>query len=290
MWLDEVKLFEIINNLLSNALKFTQEGFIELRVQLNLLDSSEFPGAKLDIWVADSGPGIRAGEEDKIFVPFYQGTCDADQRLEGTGLGLSIVKELVRTLRGEIRVERAAGGGSLFHVSLPIKIAASTCVEGIRPEFDSTDAPRRPVLSDNGEFGGRRLLLVDDNELNAMLACRVLEALGFEVELAADGGKAVEAFGKRPFDIVLMDCQMPVMDGYAATRAIRKIEQQTSGRRTPVIAITAYTLAGDRDKCLAAGMDDYLGKPYSVKELRPKLVRWLVNQRVDVAPWTSATS
>lgn len=116
-----------------------------------------------------------------------------------------------------------------------------------------------------------------------MLASRLMEAIGFEVVTAENGVVALEIFEKLRFDLVLMDCQMPVMDGYAATRGIRDHERRTSMCRTPVIAITAYTLAGDREKCLAAGMDDFLGKPYSLKELRPKLDQWLLRPTPDPA-------
>jgi CheY-like chemotaxis protein len=116
---------------------------------------------------------------------------------------------------------------------------------------------------------------VEDNELNAWLAQRLLQALGFEVIVAANGALAVERWAAETFDLVLMDCQMPVLDGYAATRQIRAFESSRGASRTPVIAITANTLAGDREACLTAGMDDYLGKPYTVKELQRVLVRWL---------------
>jgi len=118
------------------------------------------------------------------------------------------------------------------------------------------------------------MLLVEDNELNALLAARLMAALGFEVVTAANGALAIEAIERQAFDLVLMDCQMPVMDGYDATRAIRKLESGTR-RRTPVIAVTAYALDGDREKCLAAGMDDFLAKPYALSDLRPKLRRWV---------------
>jgi two-component system, sensor histidine kinase and response regulator len=126
------------------------------------------------------------------------------------------------------------------------------------------------------------MLLVEDNELNALLASRLMAALGFEVVTAANGALAIEAIGRQAFDVILMDCQMPVMDGYDATLAIRRLESR-AGKRTPVIAVTAYALDGDREKCLAAGMDDFLAKPYSLSDLRRKLKRW-------VRPASQATS
>ena len=162
---------------------------------------------------------------------------------------------------------------------MPIRLAPSNVVPLARsaePD-DGARALVAPavVLAHSSEFRGRSLLLVDDNELNASLACRLMETIGFQVEMAANGAVALEKFASRRFDIILMDCQMPVMDGYAAAQAIRAIETRTCAPRTPVIAITAYTLHGDREKCLAAGMDDFLGKPYALRDLRPKLHRWI---------------
>ena len=281
--IDEVKLFEIVNNLVSNALKFTRAGFVELGVHLSLASPSQFPDATLNIRVSDSGPGISQSDQDKVFVPFFQVDGGPDRSAGGIGLGLSIVKDLVAALSGEIRVESTPGVGSVFHVTLPVKLVDVGAVTGEAPALTAPEAASPPHPdADASEFAGKRLLLVDDNELNAMLASRLLKTLGFEVTIAENGAVALDAYARGRFDIVLMDCQMPVLDGYAATRHIRELEARTAARRTPVIAITANTLAGDREKCLAAGMDDYLGKPYSVRELRPMLARW-VRKRAAVA-------
>jgi len=279
---DEVKLFEIVNNLVANALKFTRAGFVELCVHLSLSSPSQFPKATLHIQVSDSGPGIAQGDLDKVFVPFFQVDGGPDRRAGGIGLGLSIVKDLVTALSGEIQVESTPGVGAVFRVTLPVELVERGAAS---PHLPSSAAPPDPPPPDpdSSEFPGRRLLLVDDNELNALLASRLLKTLGFEVTIAENGAVALDAFARGRFDIVLMDCQMPVLDGYAATRHIRELEARTAARRTPVIAITANTLSGDREKCLAAGMDDYLGKPYSVRELRPKLTQWLPQRTVVAA-------
>jgi CheY-like chemotaxis protein len=281
---DEVKLFEIVNNLVANALKFTRAGFVELGVHLGLASPSQFPKATLHVQVSDSGPGIAQADLDKVFVPFFQVDGGPDRRAGGIGLGLSIVKDLVTALSGEIQVESTLGVGSVFRVTLPVELVERGAASASAPYLPSSATPSDPLLAgpDGSEFAGRRLLLVDDNELNAMLASRLLRTLGFEVTIAENGAVALDAFARGRFDIVLMDCQMPVLDGYAATRHIRELEARTAARHTPVIAITANTLTGDREKCLAAGMDDYLGKPYSVRELRPKLAQWLP-QRAAIA-------
>lgn len=279
---DEVKLFEIVNNLVSNALKFTRDGFVELGVHLSLSPTKEYPNAVLNIEVRDTGPGIAQDDLDKVFVAFFQVDAGPDRRSGGIGLGLSIVKDLVSALSGEVSVQSTPGEGSSFHVTVPVilmgspnHLASPQASTVVKPALPGSMPVAESPFVGMVEFPDRRLLLVDDNDLNAMLASRLLKTLGFDVTVAENGAVALDAFARGRFDLVLMDCQMPVLDGYAATRHIRELENRTGARRTPVIAVTANTLAGDREKCLAAGMDDYLGKPYSVHELRPKLVRWL---------------
>jgi len=279
---DEVKLFEIVNNLVSNALKFTEAGHVELRVGLKVPVPGELSQALIDIHVNDTGCGIPSGDLDRIFLPFFQHNCGSQARSSGTGLGLSIVQQLVQVLGGEIVVESAVGQGSSFFVSLPVKVieAAKPIIES-DGQFDRIDPPGATA------FIGRRILLVDDNELNVMLAARLMEAIGFEVVTAANGQLAVEEVQRAAFDVVLMDCQMPVMDGYDATRAIRALERRLLLRATPIIAVTAYALDYDLEKCLAAGMNDFLAKPYSLADLKPKLMRWL---RVAPQPTSALTA
>lgn len=277
---DEVKLFEIINNLVSNALKFTSSGFVELVVGLSMPATMALPRAALDIRVTDSGQGIGEDELEKVFLPFYQRRRGGDTGSRGTGLGLSIVKQLVDALGGGIQVQSSLGNGSAFAVSLPVTLvsAQTPAVADGPPSLGSLTRPTviQPVEpSEQPEFHGLRLLLVDDNELNAMLASRLMAAIGFEVVTAANGAIAVEIIGREDFDLILMDCQMPVMDGYEATRAIRQLEARATRGRAPIIAVTAYALAGEREKCLSAGMDDFLAKPYALSDLTPKLRRWL---------------
>ncbi len=229
----------------------------------------QFPKAMLDVCVRDSGSGIPASDIDKVFLPFFQRQA-ANVQMGGIGLGLSIVKELVDKMGGQVAVTSEEARGTSFRVSLPVEIVRSSTLAKM------TKPPQRPAgTAADAEFHGRRLLLEDDNELNAELASQLFKALGFEVALAVNGADAVEQFEQAIFDLVLMDCQMPILDGYEASKQIRKIERRLSSPRTPIVAITAYALDGDREKCLAAGMDDYLTKPYSIADIRPKLARWI---------------
>jgi len=274
---DEVKLFEIVNNLASNALKFTDAGYVELHVGLQVHTSGAFSQARINVRVADTGSGISSEDLDKIFLPFIQ-RGHSSKTAGGTGLGLSITQQLVQVLGGEIKVESSLGEGSTFFVSLPVTVVAApqSSTVGVDDPRQSSERLSRPIASSTAmNFAGRRMLLVDDNELNLMLAARLMETIGFEVSTAANGQLAVEAIQRAAFDIVLMDCQMPVMDGYDATRTIRALEDRLALQRTPIIAVTAYALDGDREKCLSAGMDDFLAKPYSFADLKPKLTRWL---------------
>jgi signal transduction histidine kinase/ActR/RegA family two-component response regulator len=271
---DEVKLFEIVNNLVSNALKFTRAGFVELQIQLEALGPETLPGAMLHVEVRDSGPGIPEAQQAKVFLPFFQVDSAETRHVGGTGLGLSIVKELVSLMKGRIELTSASGKGSTFHVQLPVRIARHGGTDHRLEDAQSRIVPFPSSAHERGIDGGR-VLLVEDNEFNVTLPSQVLGSLGFEVIVAQDGAEAVSAFTKLRFVAVLMDCQMPVMDGYAATRRIRELERQSNAARLPIIALTANVFAGDRQRCVEAGMDDYLAKPYSKAELQNVLSRWI---------------
>ena len=290
--LDEVKAFEIINNLVSNAIKFTAAGRVELRVQLERASDEGYPSAVLQIVVADTGSGIPPEEKEKIFLPFYQVDRAASRKTGGTGLGLSIVKELVSVLGGTLDLTSEVDIGTEVRVAIPVQVA--TAVEGppvaVRtpdcgvPALNGrdTNGPTRSTML--GSLAGR-VLLVEDNELNASLAARLLRLMGLDVVVAQNGEAGLRRAFESRFDAILMDCQMPVMDGYEATRRIRLRERATAAWPTPIVGLTANTLSGDRQGCLDAGMSDYLGKPYAANELHSLLCRWLPrppkNEAVD---------
>ncbi|MEY2473331.1 MAG: hypothetical protein QOK28_2660 [Actinomycetota bacterium] len=249
---DRLRLRQVISNLLSNAVKFTGAGSVELRVSR---------GAQgLVFEVLDTGIGISDDAANYLFDPFVQGDPSTTRRFGGTGLGLAICRQLVTLMNGEIGAEPRPGGGSRFWFSLPL--VPATSVPKVAESMLSTASAR------SSKHGGH-VLVVEDNAVNRKVAVGMLEQLGYTCEVALDGVEAIAAFGRGSFDAVLMDCQMPRMDGYDATCAIRALE---SDAHTPIVAMTASAMAADRDRCLAVGMDDYLSKPIN-RDLLAKVLR-----------------
>ncbi|MCK6545919.1 ATP-binding protein [Myxococcota bacterium] len=264
---DEVRLRQILSNIVSNALKFTERGSITVRVTV-------VPGAAGDrvpvrFECTDTGVGISPDVQQRLFRPFEQGDASAARRSGGTGLGLAISKQLVELMGGTIDVESVVGVGSTFRVQIPLERVE-------RAELATEEHPRSDELA--GRFTGRRVLLVEDNAVNQMIALKFLAKLGATTHTATNGVEALELISRSdPFDAILMDCQMPVMDGYAATARLRE-DEAPRGRRTPVIALTANALEGDADRCLQAGMDAHLGKPYGLLQLADVLTRCMPDQ------------
>jgi signal transduction histidine kinase len=250
---DEGRLRQVLTNLVVNALKFTHQGGVVLRVR-----TGARPG-RIAIAVADSGIGIAPEAQQRIFRPFEQADGSTSRRYGGTGLGLAIVSQLVRQMGGEVALESSLGRGSTFTFEIDLPAA---------------DAPGEaaPVTREAGGAACRRLriLLVDDNPVNLKLAARLLERDGHAVAPAPGGERALELLAEEPFDVVLMDVQMPGMDGLEATAELRRREAG-SGRRTPIVALTAHSFPEDRTRCLAAGMDGYLAKPLEREALRVAL-------------------
>lgn len=250
---DPTKVCQIITNLLSNAIKFTQQGEVKLAITTQLVTDTV---TEIAFTVSDTGIGIPKEKHDAIFSSFEQAETNTTRKYGGTGLGLAIIKKLTEGMGGNVNLTSEVGKGSSFCVVLPFTL----CTEN--KEAITETSPQKPTAS----LKGKRGLLVEDNELNQMVANEFLAAAGIEVTTVSDGLQAVEATSATQFDFILMDIQMPNMDGYAAANAIRK-----QGIETPIIAMTAHALAGEKEKCLAAGMNDYLTKPIKRDLLHNKL-------------------
>ena len=254
---DPLRIRQILLNLLGNAIKFTDQGEVELSVTAQILPRGM---ASLHFAVRDTGIGIPLDKQAHIFEAFAQEDSSTSRRFGGTGLGLSICRQLVELMDGRMWLESTPGQGSTFHFSLELPIIdGATSDQSIRgPDF---------IASITG--GSAEVLLVEDNRVNQKVATALLERQGYRVTLAENGARAVDlvATGSTTFDIILMDMQMPVMDGLEATRRIRKFETDNGRPRLPIIAMTANAMQGDREICVAAGMDDYISKPIRADEL-----------------------
>ena len=255
---DPTRIRQILANLVSNALKFTEKGHVLIRIRVV---SSEGNNADIRMEVEDTGVGIQEEVIGKLFNEFTQADGSTTRKYGGTGLGLAIVKQLVEMMRGQFGVESVPGKGSTFWFEVPLEISAEQSLK------QSPDQE----LELKGELSGH-VLLVEDNPINQMVAQKMLEKIGIESTLAADGQEALNMLEQGKFDAVLMDCQMPVMDGFEAARRIR---EQSLLSELPVIAMTANVMEGDREKCLEAGMNDYIGKPVVQADLKKTLARWL---------------
>ena len=243
---DPMRLRQVLTNLVGNALKFTDDG--EIRVEVTRAHSSD-PARPIGLRfaVADSGIGIQAADRARIFEAFTQVDGSATRRFGGTGLGLAISSQLVRRMGGQLEVESAPGQGSTFSFVLPFSVAEAQSLAPVRSSFAR---PARPLA----------ILLAEDAPVNQLLVRRLLEKAGHTVTVVETGAQAVEALARAHYDVVLMDIQMPEMDGFEATATIRARERN-GHRRVPVIALTAHAMEGDRERCIAAGMDGYLSKP-----------------------------
>ena len=258
---DPTRLRQVLSNLVGNAIKFTSEGDIGLRVGHKSSGGILFE-------VSDSGHGVPFEAQRRIFKPFDQADESITRQSGGTGLGLAISKQLVEMMDGEIHLKSQIGEGSVFSFVLPL--AASAQMTDTATDDASPQRSKGLNL-----FHGRKIMLVEDNSVMREVAEEMLTLLGADTATARNGQEAVNRVQSERFDLVLMDCQMPVLDGYGATRAIRSLVSTDEQERLPIVAMTANAMAGDREKCLAAGMDDYLSKPFSIDQLSASLSRWL---------------
>ena len=264
---DDLRLHQILSNLLRNAVKFTHRGDVRLKVSSARKDRIRF-----EVW--DTGIGLTAEQKRKIFDPFQQADTSTTREYGGTGLGLSISKQLVGLMGGQIGADGRPGRGSVFWfvVALP---------ESELPSEEPTVRISMPAESPPPEH--RRVLVVEDNPVNRKVVCRMLARLDLEVETAENGMVALELWEPGRYLMVFMDLQMPRMDGFDTTRGIRK--QEAPGARMPIVALTANAMPGDRERCLAAGMDDYLSKPVVFRELKRVVREWAVpgDKTVDLS-------
>ncbi len=251
---DPTRLNQILLNLVSNALKFTEKGSVRVLVELK---EESLSGYMIQFSVSDTGIGIPEDKLSTIFERFTQADTDTTRKYGGTGLGLSISKLLIELQKGSISVESRLSEGSTFYFTLPFKRSTK------RPITPPAPKPAQPMSATR-----LKVLLVEDNTLNQRLATRVLENLGFEPDLAENGRIATEKVAQKAYDVILMDLQMPEMDGYQATQFIRNELKST----IPIIAMTAHSLVGERDKCLTIGMDEYIPKPFSPTDLFNKII------------------
>jgi PAS domain S-box-containing protein len=292
---DSGRLRQVLINLLGNAVKFTASGEVVLRVAA---EQQSDKSAMLRFEVTDTGIGIPEETQPRLFQPFHQADTSTTRRYGGSGLGLAICAQLVGLMGGQIGVRSRPGEGSTFWFTVSLEKAAISaaaiewlnqskpvkpsellrCLASLQPG----DRPPAPAQTPSEPLRKmpdvqtpvRHILVAEDNPINQKVVSIQLRKLGYQPDLAGNGREALEALKRIHYDIVLMDCQMPEMDGYEATREIRKNEAGSSSHTT-VIALTAFGLSGDREKCLEAGMDDYLSKPIKLEQLKEMLERWL---------------
>ncbi|MCW9025422.1 MAG: ATP-binding protein [Gammaproteobacteria bacterium] len=259
---DPLRLGQVMLNLCSNAVKFSQAGE-QVALNVSLKNETEHDAVLL-FTVKDTGIGISKDQQENIFQTFSQADSSTTRQYGGTGLGLAISRTLVQMMGGEIWLESEPNVGSSFSFTVRIRKQQLDS-----HQWDSSDSPAHDAIT---QLQGATILLVDDNELNQELVRTLLDVIGVTVETASNGQEALDLLSKHNFDGVLMDCQMPVMDGYEATRQIRKNE---IFRDLPIIALTANVMKDDIDKCLASGMNDHITKPFDIDVMYTTMAKWI---------------
>jgi two-component system, sensor histidine kinase len=260
---DPTRIRQICANLINNAIKFTHSGSVTLTSDWQGLNNQS---ATLIIAIKDTGVGIAKEQIDRIFMPFQQADVSTTRKYGGSGLGLAITKNLIKLMGGELSILSHVGQGSLFKVEIPVNIAANLAPQDVSLATITATLPRH-----------LKILVVEDNEINQAVILEMLRKLSIDAEIANDGLEALAALVKAesPYSAILMDCQMPNMDGYEATKNIREMSGWPA--KLPVIAMTANAMSGEREKCLAAGMTDYLSKPLEFEKLQAMLDEYLSN-------------
>lgn len=256
---DPARIRQVVDNLIDNALKFTETGSVQIRARCRM----EGAHALLRVEVCDTGIGLTDAQKDRLFLPYAQGDANIAVKYGGTGLGLSIARQLVELMGGEMGCESVHGKGSVFWFTLRLPPAGSG--EAIPEAVEQAGAADAPLSG--------HVLVVEDNKVNQMLIMAFLDTFGLSYDVAATGRAALERLSARSYDLVLMDIMMPEMDGVQTARRIRGLDGPVA--RVPVIALTANAMSGDREAYLAAGMDGYVAKPVGVSELFAALAPWL---------------
>ncbi len=267
---DAQRIAEVLLNFAGNAVKFTEQGFVRLSARVEREQGSQL---HLRFEVQDSGIGISEEAQARLFQDFEQADSSTTRRYGGTGLGLAICRRLAHLMHGEVGVQSQPGAGSLFWFSLPLELPAASGPRAALP------LSRNHIAQDlQQQFAGTRVLLAEDNAVNQEVAVALLSSAGLQVDVAEDGQQAVDMVQQRDYALVLMDVQMPVMDGLDATRAIRA---SARGRLIPILAMTANAFAEERQRCLDAGMNDHVAKPVVAEQLFATLRLWLSRQQAQ---------
>jgi len=254
---DSLRIRQILLNLVGNSIKFTLAGYVKIRVRAQRGTSGSW---MTNFSIQDTGIGIPRDRQSAIFDSFTQAEGATYRKFGGTGLGLTISKRLVDLMRGTMGLESTPGRGSTFWFELELQSAGDALSTVRQVAVENTGIPADEPLH------GMQILVAEDNEINLMVVESILNRLGASVESAIEGTEVLDKYNKRPFDLILMDCHMPGMDGYEATRRIRQMEAGTT-KRTPIIAFTAKAMEGDRESCLECGMDGFTTKPINIPEL-----------------------
>lgn len=280
---DPIRIRQIINNLLSNAIKFTERGEIRIKVsRINLPadqqnETNEF---LIQFQITDSGIGISSDVIPHLFQPFSQADTSISRKFGGSGLGLAISKRLIELMGGTIGVDSLVGVGSKFTFTFKTSMSLinnthASDIAVLNKTSDKTDTiPQKKLQSPEPHHNEIKILIAEDNVANKQVINRMLSKLGYQMDIVDNGVEALKMLEKNAYDLILMDCQMPIMDGYTAARRIRLLEENKN-KYTPIIAMTAYALKGDRETCIQAGMDDYISKPIDINILKSLIDRWL---------------
>jgi len=272
---DAKRIRQILVNLVNNAIKFTDQGGVTVKATIEDRDGNDF----LRIDVADTGIGIAPENFDLVFERFKQADSSVSRKHGGTGLGLPISRNLVQLMGGDIFLSSEVGKGSTFTVLLPVRLASSQTgkTENKSGEKKLNDKIRSTLTGHN------KILVVEDYEGNVVVLSYILEEIDVDFDVASTGTEAVKLWSDNHYDMILMDIQMPEMDGFSATKEIRKLEQQKRLDYTPIIGMTAHALVGDKDKCIEAGMDSYLPKPIVESDLKRKILKYLKEDKKKAA-------